>query len=117
MEEFHFTKVNFFFKYRKSFAFPISNLLFILIAQLKKKKKKITGINLHGNPEMYVFTTLNFAFNPQNLVPLKYRKINSKKILLLFGFCANKEDFELPLHYAFRLKIATGRVTSYKIST
>ena len=65
---------------------------------------------------MCVFTALNYAFNPQNLVPLKYRKINSKKILLLFGFCANKEDFELPLHFVFRHTIETGNLTSYKIS-
>ena len=87
--------------------FKRANLLLILIV---KHEKKITDINLHGNPDICLFTALNFAFNQQNLVPLKYRKINSKKILLLFGFCANKEDFELPSHYAFRHRIETGRL-------
>ena len=77
--------------------------------------KKITGIDLYGNPETCAFTARNFPFNPQNLVLLKYWKINAKKILLLFGFCAN-EDLELPLHYVFRHTIETGRLTSYKIS-
>ena len=39
---------------------------------------------------MCVFTALNFAFNTQNVVLLKYTKINLKKILLLFDYCANK---------------------------
>ena len=65
---------------------------------------------------MCVFTVLNFAFNPQNLVPLKYTKLNSNKILLLFDWCANKEEFELPLPYAFRQRIENGSLTSYKIS-
>ena len=86
-----------------------ANLLFILIV---KQEKKFPGINLHGNPK--IFRALNFTFNPQNLVPLKYTKINSKKILLLFNCCANKEVFELPLHYTFRHKIVTGGLTIYK---
>ena len=65
---------------------------------------------------MYVFTALNSAFNPQKLVPLKYRKINSKKILLSFGFCANKEDIDFLLHYVFRHTIETGNLNSYQIS-
>ena len=110
-----------FFKYRKSFAFlkmyctfnmvKTANLLFILIL---KQEKKFPGINLHGNPKICVFTALNFAFNPQNSVPLKYTKINSKKILLLFSCCANKEAFELPLHYTFRHRTGTGGRSSYK---
>ena len=88
-----------------------ANLLFILIV---KQEKKFPGINLHGNPKICVFTALNFAFNPQNSVPLKYTKINSKKILLLFSCCANKEAFELPLHYTFRHRIGTGGLSSYK---
>ena len=91
-----------------------ANLLFILT--VKHEKKKITGITLYGNQKMCVFKAWSFAFNPQNLVPLKYRKINSKKTLLLFCFCVNKEDFELPLHYVFRHTIETGSLTSCKIS-
>ena len=112
-----FNKSQPFFKYRKSSAFLVryctfkmvktANLLFILIG---KHEKKITCINLCGNPEKCFFTAQNFAFNPQNLVPLRQRKINSKKILLLFHFCANKEDFKLSLHFAFRRKIETGRL-------
>ena len=52
-----------------------ANLLFILIV---KQEKKFLGINLHENPKICVFTALNFAFNPQNSVPLKHTRINSK---------------------------------------
>ena len=88
-----------------------ANLLFILIV---KQEKKFPGINLHRNPKICLFTALNFAFNPQNSVSLKYTKINSKKILLLFNCCANKETFELPLHYTFRHRTGTGGLSSYK---
>ena len=82
-----------------------ANSLFILTV---KQEKKFPDINSHGNPKMSFFTALNFAFKPQNSVPLKYTKINSKKKLLLFNCCANKEAFELPLHYTFRHRIGTG---------
>ena len=88
-----------------------ANLAFILIV---KQEKKFPAINLHGNPKMCIFADLNFAFNPQNSAPLRYTKINLKKILLLLNCCAKKEDFELSLHYTFRHRIETGGLASYK---
>ena len=35
-------------------------------------------------------------------------------MLLLFNCCAYKEDFELPVHYTFRHRKGTGRLTSHK---
>ena len=82
-------------------------MFFILIVLQEQKgshqfMQKSKNMRFHGT-EFFIQST-----------PLKYTNINSYTILFLFNRCANRQDFELQLHYSFRHRIGTGRPATYQ---